>query len=102
MLNSVFILVYYLLRDILKDEKKWIGKLEKWFVGIMTPLVLIFMGLYSFIREGNGIQAENPFGLFLDFFKGQGVTFDAMSIAYGYRAGIKSLEPKKLYIWRIY
>ena len=25
MLNSVFILVYYLLRDILKDEKKWIG-----------------------------------------------------------------------------
>lgn len=94
MLNSVFILVYYLLRDILKDEKKWIGKLEKWFVGIMTPLVLIFMGLYSFIREGNGIQAENPFGLFLDFFKGQGVTFDAMSIAYGYRAGIKSLEPK--------
>lgn len=94
MLNSIFILLYYLLRDILRDEKKWVGRFEKWTIGIMTPIVLVFMGLYSFVREGNLTQINNPFKLFLDFFKGQGVTFDAMTIAYGYRAGIENLEPK--------
>lgn len=96
MLNSLFILTYYLLRDALEGNKtkKWFGKTERVLVGIATPLCLIFMGVYSSIREGKGISMKNPFALLADFFYGQGATFDALSVAYGYREGIKLLRPK--------
>lgn len=96
MLNSLFILVYYLLRDNIRNEteKKWLGKIECSIVVISTPVILIFMGCYSYIRDGQGMNMVNPIRLLVDFFEGQGVTFDVMTIAYGYRAGILLKEPK--------
>lgn len=96
MLNSLFILIYYWLRDKIReeDEKKWLGKIESILLIITIPGTLIFMAVYAPIRVGNAVSIKNPFMILTDFFIGQGVSFDAMAIAYGYRAGIRTLRPK--------
>ena len=52
MLSLLFVLSYYLLRDFLVDDKKWIGKIEKGLLAICTPALIIFMGVYAYIRSG--------------------------------------------------
>ena len=96
MLNSLFILLYYFLRDILGDKKKWIGKIEKILLMLGIPLSLVFMSVYAYIRSGMKIAQTNIFKLFIDFFYGQGVTFDVLGIAYGYRYSLRARE------WRNY
>lgn len=85
MLNSLFILLYYILRDIIGDREKWIGKIEKLLMIIGIPFVLVFMSAISYIRGGVKIAQLNILNLFVDFFYGQGVTFDVLGIVYGYR-----------------
>lgn len=96
MLNSLFILIYYLLRDSIRTEteKKWFGKVECALVILVTPVALIFMVFYSYIRDGKAASIGNPLNVLIDFFEGQGVTFDAITIAYGYREGFFAIEPK--------
>lgn len=96
MLNSIFIFVYYWIRDVYGDRKKWIGKLERWFLIISIPVSLIFMTLYAYIRSGMAIAQKNVIKLFFDFFYGQGVTFNVLGIAYGNRNNL----PQKA--WRNY
>lgn len=96
MLNSLFILLYYFLRDILGDKKKWIGKIERILLMIGIPFSFIFMSVYAYIRSGMKIAQTNIFRLFIDFFYGQGVTFDVLGIAYGYRYSLRARE------WRNY
>ena len=88
-LSLLFALSYYLLRDYMIDEKKWIGKIEKILLTIATPLLIIFMGLYAYVRSGEKAMREGFFSLIADFFYGQGVTFNVTTISYGYRLGIK-------------
>lgn len=78
-LNSIFILVYYLLRDFMEDHEKWFGKIEKCLVAIGTPLILAFMTAYSLIRSGMRVLEFNPFQMIKDFFVGQGVTFEVVA-----------------------
>lgn len=96
MLNSLFILLYYFLRDILGDKKKWIGKIEKILLMLGIPLSLVFMSVYAYIRSGMKIAQTNIFKLFIDFFYGQGVTFDVLGIVYGHRFNLPMRE------WRNY
>lgn len=84
MLNSVFVFAYYFIRDILKDEKKWIGKIEKSILVISTPFILVFMAAYSDIRRGSTLAVQGIVSLFVQFFYGQGVTFAVLMM--GYRA----------------
>ena len=85
MLNSIFIFLYYIMRDIYEKRQKWIGKIEKVILVISIPTSLIFMTVYAYVRSGVAIAQKNIFKLFFDFFYGQGVTFNVLSIAYGYR-----------------
>lgn len=96
MLNSLFILLYYFLRDILGDKKKWIGKIEKILLMIGIPFSLVFMSGYAYIRSGMEIAQTNIFKLFIDFFYGQGVTFNVLGIVYGHRFNLPMRE------WRNY
>ena len=59
MLSLLFVLSYYLLRDYLVDDKKWIGKIEKGLLAICTPALIIFMGVYAYIRSGLKIVTGN-------------------------------------------
>lgn len=79
MLNSIFILVYYLIRDYKDGKEKWFGKIEKSLVIIGTPIALIFMTAYSFIRSGLRVLNFNVFKMLGDFFVGQGVTFEVVA-----------------------
>lgn len=85
MLNSLFILIYYVVRDIYKDEKKWIGKIEKWILAITVPVTLIFMSAYTYLRSGLEVAEKNIFKLFVDFFYKQGITFNVLTLAYGHK-----------------
>lgn len=91
MLNCLFIVVYYGLRDIKGCAKKWIGRFEKICLAITIPASLIFMSVYAFIRSSASLVSFNPFVYLQQFFYGQGVTFNVLQIGYGYRKGIELL-----------
>lgn len=82
MQNGIFIVLYFFLRDVLKDREKWLGKLEKTAIAIGLPFVLIFMGMYASIRA-HTVNAVHGIGnLLISFLYGQGVTFQVLNIGY--------------------
>lgn len=85
MLNSLFIFLYYFMRDLYGDSKKWIGKIEKGFLAISIPLTLGGMSALAYLRSGVEVAEKNIFKLIADFFYSQGVTFNVLAIGYGYR-----------------
>lgn len=84
-LNTLFILSYYVIRDYHNIKEKWIGKFEKIILGIGIPIGIIFMDLYASIRSHLSITEKKVFHSLLDFFYGQGVTFDIIVRGYGWR-----------------
>lgn len=87
-LNGLFIITYYVIRDYLKDESKWIGKIEKILLIVCIPAGIIVMYLYSFIRSGGNIKGGNIFLMIKNFFYSQGVTFDVLAIGYGWKGNL--------------
>lgn len=88
MLNAMFVLTYYVIRDYLEDEKKWIGKLEKLLLCIGMPCVFAFMDLYAIIRSNLKITEWNLLKAIIDFFDGQGVSFAVLARGHGYRLNL--------------
>lgn len=78
-LHSVFIIVYYLLRDIKKDKEKWFGRIEQYLVAIGTPLMMVFMVAYSSIRSGLRVMDFHFWEFLKNFFISQGVTFEVVA-----------------------
>lgn len=88
-LNSIFIFCYYFIRDkVIIDKEKWIGKAEIAIIAISGPCMLFLMSIWSYIRNGLKLASFNPVKLILDFFYGQGVTFDVLAIGYGWQLGL--------------
>lgn len=84
MLAALFILMYYFIRDILEDKQKWIGRVEKTLIVVMTPVTLIGMGAFNYIRDGAKIATGNSkLALIVDLLYKQGVSFDVLCIGYG-------------------
>ncbi|MCF2555207.1 O-antigen polysaccharide polymerase Wzy family protein [Faecalicatena contorta] len=92
MLNSLFVVIYYCIREIKNSREKWIGRFEKIVIVIITPIALIFMAMYTAIRSQIALSESNPFRYLVRFFYEQGVTFNVLQIGYGYRQGIKDLK----------
>lgn len=90
MLNCIFAVVYYLLRDCLHDEEKWFKGAEKTLLFVGAPFALIFMTLYSYIREGDKIGHKSPFALLFAFFNSQGYTFNVLQIGYAYQGNVEN------------
>ena len=61
------------------------------FIG--TPVLLVFFTVYASFRSGLDVKVGNVFSSILDFFYGQGVSFDVLCIGYGYMLGLKILCP---------
>lgn len=83
-LNCMFVLVYYIIRESLNDKEKWLGKFEKICLIVSIPLLIVLMGVYSDIRIGRTVDIDNIGKAFLKFFNEQGVSFDVLLI--GFRA----------------
>lgn len=77
-LKIIFALVYFIIRDYLQDSQKWINKFEKIFIIIATPLMLVLMGAFNYIRADSSIEAKGFFSLIVDFFFKQGTSFDTI------------------------
>lgn len=93
-LSVLFCLCYYVIRDYLGDTKKWIGKVEKRLLCVGIPAGIIFMGAYAYIRVGlTNIASANPLKMIMEFFYGQGTSFNVLAIGYGYREGLRILKP---------
>ena len=92
-LNAVFIFVYFCIRELLENKGKWVGKIEKRLAIISVPIASIALSIYGNLRGGGDILKEkNPFILLEKFFLEQGVSFDILSIAYGYRFNLPQRE----------
>lgn len=89
-LNAIFIFLYYFLRDVRENSKKWLGYGEKVFIILMAPAAILFLGAYNYIREGSAVAVEGVIGLVLDFLRKQGVSFNVLCIAYDSMPKVRS------------
>ena len=83
-LNVIFVLLYYFIRDVIGDKEKWLGFLEKMLVVLLTPIATIVLGALNYIRnnEGSSEVIKNFFDLIVDFIYKQGVSFEVLCIGY--------------------
>lgn len=91
-LNAIFIFLYYFLRDVRENSKKWLGYGEKVFIILMAPAAVLFLGAYNYIREGSSVAVGGVIGLLLDFLRKQGVSFNVLCIAYDSMPKVRSFE----------
>lgn len=80
--NALFMVVYFIIREVLENKKRWIGKFEKTSFVVSAPLVIAFLGAYNYIREGKKVAYKGFFDLIIDFFYKQGVSFEILKIGY--------------------
>lgn len=95
-LNSLFIFLYYFIRDIIHDKQKWIGRAEKTILIIITPIMIMAMMLYTFVRSDMKVELNNPLLMIEQFFYAQGMSVDVLSIGYGQRLNLPN------YGWKNY
>lgn len=83
-LNALFVLLYYFIRDVIEDKEKWLGYFEKFIVILLTPVAMIVLGAYNYIRDsgGSAVITKNFFDLIVDFIYKQGVSFEVLCIGY--------------------
>lgn len=87
-LSILFVLCYYVLRNIIDSKEKWFGRFEKISIAICIPVGVVFLAAYSYIRSDQEVKTFNPFKLITDFFYGQGVTLNVLTRGYGYRLNL--------------
>ncbi len=65
-----------------KRLKKWIGKKEWACIILLTPIFMIFLSVYNYIREESQAESLKAIDIIIDFFYKQGVSFDVLCIGY--------------------
>lgn len=65
-----------------KLQNKWIGKKEWACVILLTPICIMFLGIYNYIRDGKQAESLKVLDVITDFFYKQGVSFDVLCIGY--------------------
>lgn len=80
-LNLLFALTYYLIRDNMGDKKKWFGKVEKTLVFIAAPILTIVMYAYAYVRANLKVP-HIGLDVINGFIYQQGTTFDVLSLGY--------------------
>lgn len=63
-------------------RKKWIGKKEWTCIILLTPLCMMFLGVYNYIRDRSQAESLKAIDIITDFFYKQGVSFDVLCIGY--------------------
>lgn len=91
-LNAIFVFLYYFLRDIRENSRRWLGYGEKTIIALMAPAAILFLGAYNYIREGASMEAGGIGGLLLDFLRKQGVSFNVLCIAYDSMPTVASFD----------
>ena len=80
-LNILFVITYYFIRNTIDKKDVWLGKLEKTLIIIGVPLAVIFLGSLNYIRAGSKFKS-GPVDLIIDFLYKQGVSFEVLCIGH--------------------
>ena len=81
-INLIFAIVYYIIRDTIENKEMWLGIKEKVILTVLSPVGVAFLGAYNYIREGKKIEPGGVISLIVDFFYKQGVSFDVLRIGH--------------------
>lgn len=81
-LNVIFVLIYYLMRDCIGDKEKWLGKVEKLIIIIGAPIAAFGLSVMNYLRAGNSNPNGGFFASIIDLFYKQGVSFDVLCMAH--------------------
>ncbi len=92
-LNAIFVIVYYILRDAMEGGRKWLGKIEKACLILVAPVALVFLSAYNYIRDGQQVSMS-AWESVVDLFYKQGVSFDVLCIGYGALPDLPDVVPK--------
>lgn len=92
-LAALFILLYYLLRDILGGKDRWMGRLEWTAVIIALPFALAFLSAYVFAHsEQPSLSNIGP--SIVNFFYKQGVSYEVLTRGYAAIPDLPAVIPK--------
>lgn len=91
-LSILFVLAYYVLRNVIDEKEKWFGRFEKVSMAICIPGGILFLAVYGYVRSNQTIKSYNPLKLFEDFFYSQGVTLNVLTRGYGHRFNLPQRE----------
>lgn len=78
----VFCLLYFLIRDRLNDDEKWIGRFEKTVIVIAIPVLSLLFDFINYTRSGFQAQESGVLNSILDFIYKQGVSYNVLGHAY--------------------
>ncbi len=92
-LNCVFVIEYYLLRDILSDREKWLGNTERLAIILVIPFALVFLSAYNYLRQGETVDMSVGESI-VDLFYKQGVSFDVLCMGYDAMPDLPDVVPK--------
>lgn len=80
--SLVFCLIYFLLRDRMGDDEKWIGTVEKTLLIVGIPVLMLLFDAMNYARAGVFSAQNSTFMKIVDFVHKQGVTFDILGYAF--------------------
>lgn len=92
-LNCLFAFIYFLLRDIVGNCRKWFGKFERCAVIIALPIAIMFLSAYNYLRDGVSVDMSITESV-TDFFYKQGVSFDVLCRGYNAIPDLPDVIPK--------
>ncbi|HAP2865770.1 TPA: O-antigen polysaccharide polymerase Wzy family protein [Enterococcus faecalis] len=93
-LKIIFALLYFIIRDYLQDSQKWISKFEKIVIILATPLMIVLMGAFNYIRANSSIETNGFFSLIVDFFFKQGTSFDTIIFGHDFLDKLPFIDVK--------
>lgn len=77
MLNALFILMYYLIRNFKDKQENWIGFVEKAVIVILIPVSILGMSIINYTRDDQKVSLS-PVQLVGDFLEKQSTTFSTI------------------------
>ena len=81
-LHVLFAFLYFCLRDILGDTRKWVGRLEKVVMVVTVPFAAFGLSLSNYFRTGVAVEPLSFFDAIVDLFYKQGVSFDVLCMGH--------------------
>lgn len=89
MIKVLFCFIYFVLRECMERNSKWIGKKEIIAVLVMIPVAMVALGVLNYTREGASVETISPIEIGEDFLYKQGTSFDTLCQTIQYRGALR-------------
>lgn len=89
MIKALFCFLYFLLRECLEKNSKWIGKKEVVAILLVIPILMVALGILNYTREGSDVPQISAIEIAEDFMYKQGTSFDTLCQTIEYRSSLR-------------